>query len=368
MRKPIRVLHYGMSSNVGGIESFIMNVYRNIDKRKFQFDFLAFENPIAYDDEIKELGGRIYYLTSRRENFIENHKQLVAFFKEHLEYKNVHVHINTCSYIKPIIMASNYGNRNIIVHSHNEWKGSNLRTKLMHNLNKSKVVKRASHLIACSDVAGNYMFKTNNSVSNSNFKIIKNAIDSQQYRYDSKIRKEMRESLALEGKFVIGHVGRFSYQKNHDFILDVFKRIHQQDSNSILLLVGNGELEEKIKDKINKLKLEKSVQMLGIRNNIPQLLQAMDVFLFPSHYEGLPFTLIEAQAAGLPCVISDEISEEVCLTKCIEFKSLNESAKEWAKFILKYKNNNGRIDTLQEIIESGFEINSQIEELEKIYV
>lgn len=366
MNAPIRVLHYGMSSSVGGIESFIMNVYRKIDRSKIQFDFLTFEPQIAFTKEIEELGGKIYCLTSRRENFLDNYQQVNAFFKEHLEYKNVHFHFNTCSYIKPLIAASKSGDRNIITHSHNQWGGMNSRVKLFHSLNRPKVVKVSNYLFACSDIAGEYMFERK-SMDSDNYKLLNNAIDAESYRYKLKNRAEMRKLLNIESNFVVGHVGRLSYQKNHEFLLDIFYQLNKLNKNAILLIIGEGELEEKIKRKINNLGLNNSVMMLGVRKDIPNILQAMDVFLFPSHFEGLPFTLVEAQAAGLPCIISDTISNQVCITANIVYKSLSSSPKTWADHILNLQDEFERRDTYNEIVNSGFDISTLVSFLEEVY-
>lgn len=349
-----------MSPNIGGIESFIMNIYRNIDRSKIQFDFLCFSPKIPFSEEITKLGGKIYYLKSRRENYFRNKKQVYSFFKEHQEYKLVHFHLNTCSYIDPILAASKT-NKKIIVHSHNQWMGKNLRIRLLHFLNKNKIATMADELLACSNLAGNYMFNSKK------YKLIKNAIDAEKFRYNPIVREKVRTILNIKDKFVIGHVGRFSYQKNHDFLLDIFDYVYKKNRNSILILIGSGELEEEIKNKIKRLNLEDVVLLLGNRNDIHNILQAMDVFVFPSYYEGLPISVIEAQAAGLPCIISNNITKDVSITKNMIFISLNESAEIWAQYALAYSKNYQRKDTISDIINSGYDIKSLVKRIEKIY-
>ncbi|MGY6766145.1 glycosyltransferase family 1 protein [Faecalibacterium prausnitzii] len=368
MKNPIRVLHYGMSSNLGGIESFIMNVYRNIDKSKVQFDFLTFSPNIAFSDEIKEMGGRIYKLTSRRKSFVKNHREIYEFFKNHKEYINVHVHINTCSYIKPMMAAAKTSNkRKIITHSHNEWRGNNFRIKLFHKLNQSRVVEYSDSLFACSDVAGRYMFRKDGIESNK-YRIIKNGIDTKKYLFNPSIRSKVRRDLDLENKFVIGHIGRLSHQKNHSFLLDIFNKVYQSNKDAVLLLIGGGELESKIKLKIKELGLETAVLMLGVRTDIPDLLQAMDVFLFPSLYEGLGIVTIEAQASGLPCIVSNAVPNEAFITELIQPISLDESSEHWAKEILRYSEGYMRKNTSSEIKENGYDILDTAKWLESFYL
>lgn len=358
-----------MSSSVGGIESFIMNVYRNIDKSKVQFDFLTFGNQIAYSDEIEKMGGRIYKLTSRKENYTENRKQLYDFFKEHQEYRTFHYHLNTCSYITPMVIAHKAGLKNIIAHSHNQWKGKSLRIKVAHNINRPKVLKYANHLFSCSDIAGKYMFG-NDVVKSKKYKLINNAIDANLYKYNQDLRDKYRRNLKLDGKFVVGHVGRFNYQKNHDFILDIFNYVFKSNPNAVLLLIGNGELEDAVKSKIEGLGLSKSVIMLGVRNDIPQLLQAMDVFLFPSHFEGFGIAALESQAAGLKTIVSEALPDDIKVTELLEVIPLERPASYWAKQIIMHDldHTDLREKYNKKIVDSGYDIMETVKILEDCYL
>jgi glycosyltransferase involved in cell wall biosynthesis len=369
MKAPIRVLHYGMSSNLGGIESFIINVYRNINRSKIQFDFLTFSSNIVFSEEIERLGGKVYRLSSRKESFFNHSRQLKDFFIEHQEFNNVHVHLNTCSYIEPIIAAARSGKGNIIAHSHNQWSGKNARVKIFHEFNKPKVTKYSNHLFACSNIAGEYMFG-DDLVKNEKYKLVKNGIDSKLYKFNSLIRGEVRQQLNIKNKFVIGHIGRLSYQKNHKFILDIFSNVYKMNKEAVLLLIGNGELEKEIKAKIKILGLEKSVIMLGVRNDIPNLLQAMDVFLFPSHFEGFGIAALESQAAGLKTIVSESLPEDIKVTDLLEVISLERPASYWAKQILMHDMdyNDQREKYNKKIVNSGFDIMETVELLESCYL
>ena len=186
---------------------------------------------------------------------------------------------------------------------------------------------------------------------------MKNAIDTNKFIYNKDIRRQKRKELNIENKFVVGHVGRFHPQKNHDFIIDIFKELNEKRKNSVLLLVGDGELRQSIENKVKELNLLDKVIFTGVRDDIPELLQSMDVFVFPSLYEGLPVTLIEAQATGLPCIVSDTITHEAIISSNIQSVSLQKSAEEWADKILLIDNGSNRENAAIEIINSGFDVN-----------
>ncbi|MEK5214649.1 glycosyltransferase [Psychrobacillus sp. FSL H8-0487] len=198
--------------------------------------------------------------------------------------------------------------------------------------------------------------------------LIKNAIPAKEYIYNDKIRKEVRTQYGLEKKFIIGHVGRLSYSKNHEFLLKIFVNIHEKNKDAILLLVGDGELRNDIEKKIEELGLKEHVILTGVRNDISRLLQAMDVFVFPSHFEGLGIVAIEAQASGLPCVISDTIPQEALITNDIKQVSLNVGVEVWAETILNYKDSFNRKNTYQEINNAGYDIKEESSKLEQLYL
>lgn len=356
----IKVLFVGISSRLGGIETFIMNYYRNIDKEKIRIDFLAFEKEICFQDEIIKTGGKVFYTPPRRRGLI-HYIELVKFFNKHKDYDIIHSNLSTCRCITTVIVAKVFGVK-IISHSHTEWKGKSKITLILHYLNRPILNKISDYKFACSGVAGKWLFG-----KNAKFTIIPNSINAFEFSYCEKTRNIKRKELKIEEKLVIGHVGRFVYQKNHEFLLDIFKEINNIVEDSILVLVGDGELKVDIIKKIHRLDLEKSVVLLGLRSDVEELMQAFDLFVLPSNYEGFPMTLIEAQAAGLPCVISDNITSEIMITDLVEKASLDIDPKDWAEIIIGSYKNNIRRNTYDEICASGYDIKKSALELENIY-
>lgn len=361
MSSPIKVLQVVTHMNRGGLETMLMNYYRHIDREKIQFDFLVHREERAdYDDEIESLGGNIYRLPRLvpwQKSYLN---ALHDFFSEHPEYKIVHVHQDCLSSV--ILKAAKEHNIPVrIAHSHSSSQDKNLKyfVKIYY---KRMIPHYATHLFACGKQAGDWMF------GGEAYQVLKNAIDSEKYIFSSSKSIEMRSELNIpNGYYVIGHVGRFSYPKNHDYLIDIFKEIHRVSSKTILLLVGDGNLRTDIEKKIELLNLKNSVIFTGVRSDIPELLQAMDAFVFPSRYEGLPVTMIEAQASGLPCFISDRVPEECKITDLVKTIPLTDSPDVWAKEILlaeKYVRRNTR----EEIILSGFDIVENSKWLQNFYI
>lgn len=363
----IRVLNYGMSPNLGGIEIFIMNNYRKIDRNKIQFDFLTFCDEIAFQDEILRLGGNIHRLTSRKENVLKNYLELKNFFKVHDEYDIIHYHINTCSYILPLKMVQGNLKYTIIVHSHNEWKGNSIVTNFFHRINRSKIRKISNYRFACSEIAGKYMFGDNIDLDK-NFRICPNSIDTKEFIFCSEKREEKRKELDLENEFVIGHVGRLSYQKNHEFILDIFNEVHKRNKDSRLVLAGDGELRSQIIAKVKNLQLEGVVHILGLRNDVDELMNAFDVFLLPSHFEGFGIVALEAQASGIRTIVSDVVPKDIEITDLVEFVSLKNDAPYWANIVLKYQNGYERKNMFRIISKSNYDISKNVRWLEDFYL
>ena len=359
MTEPIRVLQVVTHMNRGGLETMIMNYYRHIDRSKIQFDFLTHRDEKKdYDDEIIRLGGKIYHVPPLnpfdRNGYI---KELNKFFLTHKEYKIVHSHLD-CMSTYPLKAAKRFGVPIRIAHSHNTNQEKNLKY-FIKLYSKQMLYKYATDLFACGEDAGKWMF------GNRKFVVLKNAIDAKQYLYSPERSREMKRKLHVENKFVLGHIGRFNQQKNHDFLVEVFYELHKKNDNSILLLVGRGELEEKIKIKVHKLGLDSDVIFLGVRNDIPDILQAIDVLAFPSIYEGLPVALVEAQASGLPCIVSDSITREIAITEGIKYLSLNEKKEKWAEIIL--SQNLKRKNEYELIKRADFDIEVNARWLEKYY-
>lgn len=359
----IRVLQVVTLMNRGGLESMLMNYYRNIDRNKIQFDFLEHrDGNHDYTEEILSLGGKIYHVPNVNPFNTNNYlNELNDFFKKHSsEYTIVHSHLDSMS-AYPLKYAQKYGIPVRIAHSHNTNQEKNLKY-LVKMYSKTKIKKFTTNQFACGKEAGQWLFSSND------FQIMNNAIDTEKYIYNSISSLQMKKSLNISGKFVLAHIGRFNKQKNHDFLIDIFKEVYKNDNNSILLLVGVGELEGKVKDKVKRLGLTKVVKFLGLRNDIPDLLQAVDVFVFPSLFEGLPVTLVEAQASGLPCIVSENITDEVKLTENIKYLNLRDDVSIWAKYILKYKYEFIRKNMYKTIAMKDFDIVKNASKIEDFYI
>ncbi|GAB5617071.1 glycosyltransferase family 1 protein [Faecalimonas canis] len=355
----IRILHVVTHMNRGGLETMIMNYYRNIDREKIQFDFLVHRQEKAdYDEEILSMGGIIYRI-SRLNPFDRGYrKELETFFEQHKEYQTVHVHQDCMSSII-LKVAKKCGVKVRIAHSHSSSQDKDIKypIKLIY---RYFIPKYATHLMACSDAAGKWMFRS------TKFEIVNNAIDSKIYSFDKIKRRSIREKLGIQSdEFLIGHVGRFCYPKNHHFLIDIFYELNKKIPAK-LILVGEGELRTETEEKVKKLGLKERVIFTGLRSDVSDLLQTMDVFVFPSHYEGFPVTLIEAQAAGLPCLISDGVPIECKKTSLVEQELLSRSADEWAEDILRLKTIPRR-NTYQDIVKAGYDIQENARRLSKIY-
>jgi len=340
-----------------------MNVYRNIDRGKIQFDFLVGDNgggKYDYEDEILNLGGKIYRVTLKSRNPFKCFFQTVILVKKG-NYKIVHRHSNNAIMCIDLIAAKLGGAKTLIAHSHSSIVDSHL-GRVINKIFRPLLNLVSTYKFACSKKAGIWLF------GKQMFTIINNGIDLEQFIYDKKVREVTRKKMHIENKFIIGHVGRFVYVKNHYFLIDILKKVKELTPNVVLVLVGDGPLRQKIELKIKEFDLSDNVILLGVRTDIVDLLQAMDVFVFPSLYEGLPVTLVEAQAVGLPCVISDTISSEVSLTTLIHRIPLNQSAAEWAKEIIKYKDILNRLNTHEDLKKAGYDIKYTVKYLEKLYL
>lgn len=339
----------------------IMNYYRHIDREKVQFDFLVHrQERAAFDDEIESLGGRIYRLPRLVPWSKSYLSALNHFFDEHPEYKVVHVHQDCLSSV--ILKAAVQHNIPVrVAHSHSASQDKDLKypIKLWY---KRDIPKYATNLFACGKGAGDWMF------GGASYQIINNAIDVAAYTYDPTKRQEMRRQLGFENEFTIGHVGRFNQPKNHSFLLDIFAALLKKESNAILLLAGGGEDMPKMQAKAQTLGIAKHVRFLGVRSDVADLMQAMDVFVFPSLYEGLPVTMVEAQAAGLPCLISDKVPSECILSDgLVDILPLSADLEAWAEKILE-KREVPRTDRRAEIAAHGFDITTEAVKLQEFYL
>ena len=356
----LRVLQVVTHMERGGLESMLMNYYRHIDREKIQFDFLVHrQNRAAFDDEIESLGGKIYCLPRLVPWSKSYLSALNCFFDEHPEYKVIHVH-QDCLSSAILKVAAQHNVPVRVAHSHSANQDKNLKypIKLWY---KRFIPQYATNLFACGKDSGDWMF------GGAPFQIINNAIDVETYAYNPTKRQEMRRQLGLENELTIGHVGRFNQPKNHPFLLDIFAVLLKKEPNAILLLVGGGGGMSQIREKAQKLGIAEHVHFLGVRSDVADLMQAMDVFVFPSLYEGLGIALIEAQAAGLPCVVSDTIPHEAYLTDLVDSESLSAPAEKWAEKILA-KRAIPRTDRRAEIAAHGFDITTEAVKLQEFYL
>lgn len=359
MQQPIRVLHVVTYMGRGGLETMLMNYYRHIDRTKVQFDFLVHRDFEAdYDQEINELGGRIYHVSKLIPWSRKYKQELKYFFQHHPEYRIVHVHQDCLSSVA-LKCAKECGIPIRIAHCHSKTLKVDIKS-IIKKYYMKKIPRFATDCFACSKVAGDWMF------SGHSYHLLPNAIETDLYTYSQEKRKQIRTILHLGNSFVIGHVGRFDSLKNQSFLVDVFTEFIKLNNNARLILVGNGKNRIRIENKVKKLGLEEKVIFTGVRSDINDLLQAMDIFVFPSLYEGLGIAAIEAQAAGLPCILSNRVPKECKLTQDVEFLSLTEAPIIWAKRIFNYQNYL-RKNTCLDIYKAGFNICENAMKLQKYY-
>lgn len=330
-KEPLRILHVVTTMNRGGLETLIMNYYRAIDRNAFQFDFLVHRMERSdYEDEIERLGGRVYRI-QRLNPFSRSYQHdLYSFFSSHPEYKIVHVHQDCLSAVA-LKQAMRAGVPVRIAHCHSSHQDKNLKF-LIKSLYKGKIARYATNLLSCSNEGGRWMFET------SNFDLLPNAIDLTRFFYNEDKRLSYRKEFSIkEDAFVCGHVGRFDEVKNHAFLIDAFAKVVEKDPEAVLILIGSGPLEEQIKQKVRSIGLDQNVRFLGLRTDVADLYSCMDMFIFPSIYEGTPMVLIEAQTAGLPCLISNGIPSDCEVTPLIRRENLETGAVVWAEKILGQK-------------------------------
>jgi len=366
-----RILVMGMSKDRGGMETCIMNYYRHIDKSKFQFDFISYNEKPYCAEEIEALGGRYFVVTGRSVDFKKNKAELREIFETYgHEYEGLWYNCCIISDLNIFKLAKEFQIPKRIVHSHNSRPMGNFVTNFLHKINKKKITKYATNFWACSMSAAKFFF--NGSVINSNkFKVITNAVDVEEYKFNPETREKIREELSLGGDLVLGNAGRMTDQKNQLFLLDIFAELVKLDPASTLVIAGYGELDSELHEKASNLGIYDKVRFLGQTSNVSDLYSAMDVFALPSKYEGLPMTLVESQAAGLPSFTSREaVTDEAQITPLLQFMSLEDEPKLWAEVIReKYRINitADRLSNFGKMSESVWNIKQAALELEKLF-
>lgn len=366
--KRLRVLQIGMTSNIGGMETYLIEQYRHLDKDKLTYDFMNITNeyPMVYRDEILANGDHIYGVPSRHIHPVEHWWHWYIFLKKNHDRFNAIV-LNTCdqSVSWPILLGKLFGIKRRVVHSHNagnEVKSSLFR-RVLYGLNRMIWNVAATDYFACSDDAGRWMFP------GEKYTLIKNAIDVKRFRFNSNIRENIRDKLGVQNDFVIGHIGRFTYQKNHIFMLEMLKELIKIRPEIRLLLVGNYECNRGISEaffrKLREYNLEKYVILTGPQINVKDYYSAMDCFILPSLFEGLPIVGIEAQANGVPCIFSDTITKELSIGANVRFLPLND-AKLWAEE-LNHITERGRMDNTDAIANAGYSIVDEVKKVEMMF-
>lgn len=357
----IRILQIVPNMQAGGIETWLMNQYRCLDRTKIQYDFLVhYEKPFFYDEEIERLGGRIYRCSMREDsNILKYWKFLVKFFKEHPEYKVVHGHMPSFSFI--FMGAARYCGVPVrINHSHNSSHNKSLKG-FVEGLLTRFVKINSTHLFACSNLAGQYMY------GKSKYTVIHNAVDVEKFRFNKSVRQEVRMELGLEDKFIVGHIGRFNLQKNHTFLLEIFKSFSEKRKDAILLLIGTGELLESVLNKVKSLGIEDKVKYIGVRGDTDRLYQAMDVFALPSLFEGLPVVGVEAQASGVPFLMSDTITREVGLINVAQFIPIDKGVDPWVEALCSVDGSMDRSEAYLQVAAKGYDIHEETKKIVGIY-
>lgn len=377
MNKPLRILHVFGAMNCGGAETLIMNVYRKIDKEKFQFDFAVNTDiPGYYDEEIKALGGRIFYHPSPKSNLVNYIQSFSNTLKSYGPFNAVHSHVHNFSAI-PVSIAKFNKVPVRVAHSHSTLKFSEGAKRSIYYYISKKILKLYStNLLSCSSDAAHALFGKG-ILNDAKHRILSNGINLEVYENSLENENEndnfrFRKLGIQEKSIIIGHVGSFSYPKNHKFLIELFKNILESMPESHLLLIGDGPLKNEIEESAKLAGIYENVHFLGIRDDIPQLLKLMDVFVFPSLYEGLGIALIEAQAAGIPCIVSNNVPEESNLnTGYFEFLSLNKDFSQWSMKINEALRNKEIKLPSQERFElikkKGFSVDSTTKILEAIY-
>lgn len=344
-----------------GLETMLMNYYRHIDREQIQFDFLTHRPERGdYDDEIEQLGGRVYYAPRLYpQNYPAYFAYMKQFFAEHPEYRIVHSHIDAMSYL-PLLAAKKAGVPIRIAHSHNTSIDRDFKYILKQYF-RMRLPSAANTYLACGTEAGKFLF------GDRSVQVIPNAVDAEKFYYNAQMRQAKREQLNLRDEFVMGHVGRISYQKNHKQLIEIFAAVQKRHPESKLLLIGTGEKESEIRNQVRELNLEEKVLFLGKRADVNELYQAMDVFVLPSFFEGIPVVGVEAQLADLPCIFSDRVPEECRIHSEACFVDLQGSAEHWAEVILgkkAYVRSNAR----EELRHTDYDIKSAYQKLQAYYL
>lgn len=356
-----KIIVFGLTENIGGIETFYMSYYRNLNLKKYQIDFIVVGDTIAFQNEIIARGSKIYQFPNFKRHPMKYIKKLKKLLKYN-KYDIVHVNMLSAANILPLKIASKLNVPKVIAHSHNNGIPKGFIRSIMHNVNKSKLNKYANVFLACSDSAGKWMFG-----ENSDFIVLNNAIEIKKFEYEEHYREELRKKYKISsGAFIIGHIGRFCEQKNQDFLLDIYIDYLKINSKSKLFLIGDGKDKEKYKNILKEKEITDSVILLDNKEDVYRYYSAFDLFVLPSKFEGLGIVAVEAQANGLPCLLSDILPPIVKINNNVTFLSISDKDT-WVKNIDCIYKKGFKRDDSKKIYKSNFNISKQVAYLEKIY-
>ena len=356
----IRILHMVGAMYPGGMENFIMNLYEKIDREKFQFDFIVhLQKENDYTEQIGKLGGRVYEIPRLTKNPVGSLSMLYKIVKEN-NYKIVIRHTAN-ALVAPQLLVAKLAGAKTICHSHNETDPQ----ATIHKIGKIMMKSAADKRFACSSKAGEWMYDTQD------FQVIHNAINVDKFEYSQEKANRIRKEFKVDGKHIYGHIANFIESKNHMYLLEVFKEISKRDENAVFFCLGEGDLRPRIEAKIKELQLEDKVILTGIRHDAQDFMSAMDVLIFPSFFEGLPLTLIEAQIAALPSVISDTITKDVIVTEgLVSMESIQKEPEVWAKKAIEVfdsTKNNQRLCQRKAIQEAGYDMDMLVKWYEEYF-
>ena len=358
----MKILYVGLDAmpHVGGIETFILKAATYINREKYEIELLSFkgDTPCFYD-ELTGLGCKFHFITKRRENFFLNTQEIKALFAEQ-RYDIVHCHLNSYSYITPCLQALKYGSK-VIIHGHNSGCLQSKKSILLHSINKKRVPFSRITKIAVSDVAGKWFY------GDRQFTVLKNGIETERFQFSEEKRRRIRQEFGLADNTVVLNVGAFRKQKNHQRIIEIFRDYLKDNPGAILLLVGEGDLRQEVVHRVHELGIEKRVIFTGNRSDVDAIMSASDMFLFPSFYEGFPIAMIEAECSGLPCMISDVITEQSRFDGLCTAVSLEEDNSSWVKAMTQIKENKNREKWAEIVRSKGLGIDSEIRQMETIY-
>lgn len=361
--KPKRILQVFTIMNYGGAETMVMNYYRKLNHKKVQFDFLVHRaEKGAYEDEIISLGGKVHRLPAINPLTLHNYKKAVRdFFDDNPSYDIIHGHLSELG----VYIYKEAAKRNktlIIAHAHSKPRIVDIKS-IFRFVWKHKMRRYINDYFACNKESAEWLFGKKLS---QNAKILNNAINIDKFKFSKETRSLIRKEFGIKDEFVIGHVGRFTVEKNHEFIIKLFSEVQKNENNTKLILVGTGPLQDSIKELAKELRIDHNIIFTNSRSDVNRVLQALDLFVLPSFYEGLPVAVVEAQAAGLKCLVSSNVDRNVNITGNVDFYDINKSAVDWANKTLSYRKfqRNNSIDTL---FESQFNIEKSVLWLQDYY-